>query len=196
MCEQPAATGPGLRGCPATTDRGIALIDALIAMAIIITTVTGVAQLLTWSRRAVWSSGAESAAVVLASQKLEQLRTLVWQVDGDGRAVSDDTTNLATDPPSGGGTGLRASPVAALHENTPGFVDYLDGQGRWAGTGPGPPGSAVFVRRWAVVPFDPDPLHTIVVHVVVMPVVDAAVSGGHRSGRSAHLTTIRTRSLP
>jgi hypothetical protein len=178
------------------TERGIALLDALVATTIVVTTLTGVAQLLIWSRRAVWSSGAESTSVLLAAQKLEQLRTLVWQVDRDGRPRSDHATNLSTDPPSTGGSGLRASPPASLDENTPGFVDYVDGRGAWAGTGTRPPGSAVFVRRWAIVPFEPDPLHTVVVHVVVMPVLDAAVSGGHRSKRAAHLSSIRTRSLP
>jgi hypothetical protein len=178
------------------SERGLALLDALVATTIVVTTLTGVAQLLIWSRRAVWSSGAESTSVVLAAQKLEQLRTLVWEVDRDGRPVSDHATNLSTDPPSNGGSGLRASPPASLDENTPGFVDYVDGWGAWAGTGTRPPGSGAFVRRWAIVPFEPDPLHTVVIHVVVLPVLDAAASGGPRSTRAAHLSTMRTRSLP
>jgi hypothetical protein len=52
------------------------------------------------------------------------------------------------------------------------------------------------VRRWAIVPFDSDPLHTLVLQVVVLPLADATTRAGHRSVRAAHLTTIRTRSLP
>ncbi len=158
--------------------------------------ITGVAQLLVWSRRTVWSSGTGTQSVVLATQKLEQLRTLAWDADVAGQAVSDSSTDLSTDPPSSGGTGLRPSTVGSLHANTPGFVDYLDGQGVWRGTGARPPGGAAFVRRWAIVPFAADPLHTVVLHVLVLPAVDAAAADGHRSARAAHLTTIRTRSLP
>ncbi|MGH9372442.1 MAG: type IV pilus modification PilV family protein [Vicinamibacterales bacterium] len=187
--------GPARRDDPSPRDRGASLVEALIAMTIVITTITGVGQLLVWSRRAVWSSGAGSMSIVLATQKLEQLRALAWHVDAGGHAVSDDTTNLSTDPPSIGGSGLRASPVGALHESTTGFVDYLDAQGLWRGTGAQAPAGAAFVRRWAIVPFGPDPLHTVVLHVVVLPVVDAA-AGDKRSPRAAHLTTIRTRSVP
>jgi hypothetical protein len=179
-----------------TSESGTTLIEALVAMTIIITTITGVAHLLIWSRTTVWSSGAGTMSMVLASQKIEQLRLLTWNVDGAGHAVSDTTTNLTTSPPSSGGTGLTASLAGTLHNNTPGYVDYLDARGAWRGAGATPPAGTAFVRRWAIVPFDDDPLHTLVLHVVVLPVADATMRGGHRSLRAAHLTTIRTRSLP
>jgi hypothetical protein len=178
------------------SERGASLIEALIALAIIVTTITGVAHLLLWSRATIWSSSAGTMSMVLASQKLEQLRALPWQVDPAGHPVSDSTTSLATNQPSLGGSGLAASPAGTLHDNTPGFVDYLDARGVWRGTGSSPPAGAAFVRRWAIVPFDADPLHTLVLHVIVMPLADAVARGGHRSVRAAHLTTIRTRSLP
>jgi hypothetical protein len=179
-----------------TSESGATLIEALIAMTIIITTITGVAQLLIWSRTTVWSSGAGTMSMVLAGQKLEQLRLLGWHVDGAGRAVSDTTTTLSTSGPAPGGSGLTASPAGTLSDNTPGYVDYLDARGTWRGTGASPPAGAAFVRRWAIVPFDSDPLHTLVLQVVVLPLADATTRAGHRSVRAAHLTTIRTRSLP
>jgi hypothetical protein len=182
----------GVNGC----ERGATLIEALVAMAVIITTITGVAHLLIWSRATVWSSGAATVSMLLASQKLEQLRTLPWHVDAAGHAISDSTTDVSTDQPSSGGSGLTASPAGTLHDNVPGYVDYIDARGVWRGTGAAPPEGAAFVRRWAIVPFEPDPLHTLVFHVMVMPLSDAAARGGRRSPRAAHLTTIRTRSLP
>jgi hypothetical protein len=178
------------------TDRGASLIEALIATALVCSTITGVAQLLLWSRRAVWSSGAETMAVVLAAQKLEQLRTLTWEIDANGQPITDGSTDLSTAEPSAGGSGLQVSPLGTLHENTRGFVDYLDSQGGWRGTGVEPPAGSAFVRRWAILPFAADPLNTLVLHVIVLPISDAAVADGRRSSRAAHQTTIRTRGVP
>ena len=179
----------------AHADHGASLIEALIAVALVCSTITGVAQLLLWSRRAVWSSGAETMAVVLAAQKLEQLRMLTWEIDTNGQPITDDSTDLSTAEPSAGGSGLQASALGTLHENTSGFVDYLDSQGVWRGTGAEPPAGSVFVRRWAILPFAADPLHTVVLHVIVLPVSDAVAADGRRSSRAAHQTTIRTRGV-
>jgi hypothetical protein len=174
----------------------VSLLDALVATTIVITTVTGIGHLLIWSRRAVWTAGLKTTSALLAGEKLEQLRTLAWDVDGDGRPVSDLTTDLSTDPASPAGTGLRPSPVGALDVNTPGFVDFTSADGRWLGTGRAPPAGAAFVRRWAILPLLTDPLHTVVLHVAVLPVSEAMVPGGGQPGGAVHLTTIRTRSLP
>jgi hypothetical protein len=176
-------------------DRGASLIEALIATAVVLSTITGVAQLLLWSRRAVWSSGVKTVTTVLATEKLEQLRTLNWQFDAEGRPVTDDSTDLSGEQPSAGGSGLQASPLGTLRQNTSGFVDYVDTHGGWRGTGVDPPAGAAYVRRWAIVPFGPDPLNTLALHVVVLPLADAA-AGDLRSARAAHLTTIRTRGVP
>jgi hypothetical protein len=172
------------------TERGSTVIEALIATAIVLATITGVAQLLLWARKAVWSSGAATITTALATEKLEQLRALTFQVDEEGRAITDDTTDLTSAQPSSGGTGLQTSPLGTLYENASGFVDYLDAQGAWCGTGAAPPAGAVFVRRWAIVPFASDPLNTIALHVLVLPLADGT---DLRSPRAAHLTTIRTR---
>jgi hypothetical protein len=173
------------------TERGSTLIEALIATAIVLSTITGVAQLLLWARKVIWSSGAATITTGLATEKLEQLRALAFRFDEEGRAITDDSTDLTGAQPSSGGTGLQTSPLGTLYESTSGFVDYLDAQGDWCGTGAAPPAGTVFVRRWAVVPFASDPLNTIALHVVVLPLADGAEL---RSPRAAHLTTIRTRS--
>jgi hypothetical protein len=177
------------------SDRGATLIEALIATAIVVTTITSVAHLLAWARRAIWSSGTDTMTTVLAIEKLEQLRSLNFEFDDGGTAVTDDSTDLSGQQPSSGGAGLQTSPLDALEVNTSGCVDFLDAQGVWRGTGVDPPSGATFVRRWAIVPFAPDPMNTLVLHVVVLPLADAANPSGLRSARATHVTTIRTRGV-
>lgn len=176
--------------------RGTSLFEAVVASMIVITTITGIVQLLLWSRRAVWSAGASSVSAVLAAQKLEQLRALAWQLDARGAPVTDLSTDVAVDPPASGGLGLQASPPGTLTSSTSGYVDYVDAQGRVLGTGLQPPAATAYVRRWSILPYAPDPLHTLTLHVVVLPAADAGGRGVSRSPRIVHLTTIRTRSVP
>jgi hypothetical protein len=180
---------------------GFSLIEALVAMLIIAPAMIGAAGLVTIAARAVRDARMESTAVVLASQKLEQLRTLEWNADDSGSGgspASDRTTDLTRDPAVGGGRGLSASPAGALATNVAGFVDYLDGAGAWVGTGPMPPPRAVFIRRWAVTPLPADPADALVLQVLVTNVTrDASVQRGpglrDRLGGEALVTTVRTR---
>ena len=175
----------------ASSARGASLLEALIAVAVLVTIAGGTAHLLVWSRRAIWSAGARSTAVVLAGQKIEQLRSLPWHVEGEGVRVSDDTTDLSTDPAGPTGSGLQPAPPGTLERNTPGFVDYVDDEGGWCGNGASPPQTAVFIRRWAIEPMAGDPADSIVLSVFVIPVVDARLTASAR--RSVRLTTVRTR---
>jgi hypothetical protein len=159
-----------------------------------VTVLAGVAHLLVWARRTAWSASVGAVSVSLATQKMEQLRSLAWSVDVAGARVSDVSTNMATDPADGTGSGLQPSPAEALTRNTPGFVDYLDAAGRWCGTGARPPGQAAFVRRWAIEPFPPDPADTLLLTVVVMGISDAG-PGAVAGTRIARLQTLRPRVL-
>jgi hypothetical protein len=179
----------------AKSECGATLIEALIAISIVVSTITGIAQLLVWVRRAIWSSGAGTMTTVLAVEKLEQLRALKFDIDDGGAAVTDESTDVSGQQPVAGGSGLRTSPLNALEENTSGCVDFLDAQGNWRGTGVDPPAGAAFVRRWTIVPFAPDPMNTLALHVVVVPLSDVASGQGSRSARAAHLATIRTRGV-
>jgi prepilin-type N-terminal cleavage/methylation domain-containing protein len=182
-------------------DAGFSLVEVLVAMLIITPAAIGAAGLVTVAVAAVRDAGVESTAVVLASQKLEQLRTLEWNADDLGRGgsvTSDMATDLTRDPATRGGAGLSASPAGTLAGNLPGFVDYLDAAGAWMGTGPMPPPRAVFIRRWAVTPLPDDPADTLVLQVLVTNVTrDAGVRHGPgrraRLGSEALVTTIRTR---
>ena len=97
----------------------------------------------------------------------------------------------------GAGPGLSVSPAGTLSTSTSGYVDYLDGRGRWVGTGTGLPPGVVYIRRWSVEALQSDP-DTLVFHVLVTTVRrdrEAAAAGGHRQRRrgDALLTTLRTR---
>jgi hypothetical protein len=127
---------------------------------------------------------------------MEELQSLAWRFDGSGNRISDLETNLAGSTPSSGGRGLAASPANTLSVNVEGYVDYLDEHVRWAGTGPQPPATAVFVRRWAVRPLAAAPEDTVVLQVLVVPLANhhaaARASSGLGAGES-RLTTARTR---
>jgi type II secretory pathway pseudopilin PulG len=189
-----ACETPGFpRRIPSGGENGITLLDALVATAILVTVTTGVAGLLTWSTRAVAAAGAETTAVWLAQQKLEQLAALEWSVDEGGLARSDDTTSVAVDPMRASGPGLRPSPGSAADVNTPQYMDFVGADGGWRGD-TGPRAGAAFVRRWSVVPLASDPLHTLVFTVSVRPLSEAS-RGSRLVSSGATLQTVRTRLL-
>ena len=131
---------------------------------------------------------------MLAAEKMEQLRSLAWtHITTSSPAISmsssDVSTDLSSDPATDAGPGLLPSPGGTLHANVPYYVDYLDGEGHWLGCGASPPGSAVYVRRWAVQPLASDPENVLVFQVVVT--TRAAV--GVMSPDAARLVSIEAR---
>jgi len=112
--------------------------------------------------------------------------------------LSDTTTNLTVYPPAHNGSGLNPSPSDSLEQNTTGFVDFLDGNGAWVGTGSTPPASAVYIRRWSIVPLPTNPNNTLVVTVLVTPVASemartTSAFTRTRMAGDAMLITVRTR---
>lgn len=129
--------------------RGFTLIEAVIAAAVTITTLAGLAQLLLHVAR--MATDARRAPIVLAaaSSKLEQLLALTFTADVAGVPITDQTSDTGHDPPEpSGGTGLSTSPDDSLSRDTPGFVDYLSQDG--APLGPAPAAGAMFARRWRI----------------------------------------------
>lgn len=169
----------------------------MIATALLATAVVSLAQLCGVAARSNIGSRNTTYAVVLAGQKLEELRALSWGFDPQGLPVSDTATDITVSPerPTGG-TGLQPSPDAALRENTPGWVDYVDQFGRKLGGGTNPPASAVYTRRWAVQPLPANPNNTLVIQVLVTRQRDrgSADEGAvRRLPEEARLVTVRTR---
>jgi hypothetical protein len=61
-----------------------------------------------------------------------------------------------------------------LTANTPGYVDYVDQDGQWVGTGTAPVAGAAYVRRWSVEALTSDPANAVVLQVVVTAVRQVA----------------------
>ena len=188
----------------ASTDRsaGFTLVEVLVALLIIMVMALGTAQLFAISIRATHAARNQTATTALAAQKLEQLRALTWGFDaqGTGLPVSDTTTNLAQDPPTGTGAGLNPSPTGTLNQNIAGYVDYLDARGQWVGTGAWPPETAAYIRRWSVEPLATNPNNTLILQVLVTTVQreDSVVAAGltgprRRMADDAFVVSVKTR---
>ena len=183
-----------------SNSRGFSLVEVLISMGLLTVVSLGVAQLFALSTHANLIAKGQTSTTGMAQQKLEQLRGLTWGFDlqGQGLPLTDTTTNLAVYPPTHSGSGLNPSPADSLEQNTPGFVDFLDGNGQWVGTGTTPPATAVYIRRWSIQPLPTNPNNTLVIQVLVTPVaseaarVESAFTRTRMSG-DALLVTVKTR---
>ena len=183
-----------------SSSRGFSLVEVIVSMGLLTAVSLGVAQLFALSTRANLIAKGQTSTTAMAEQKVEQLRGLTWGFDlqGQGLPLSDTTTNLAVYPPAHNGSGLNPSPVDALEQNTAGFVDFLDGNGTWVGTGTTPPRSAVYIRRWSIQPLPTNPNNTLVIQVLVTPIaleatrVQTAFTRTRMVG-DALLVTVRTR---
>ena len=137
-------------------------------------------------------------AAVLAQQKMEQLRGLMWGYDARGLPLTDASTNTAapTESPSGG-TGLTPSPSSALTTNIAGYVDYVDRFGNIIGSGETTPAHTAYVRRWSIEPLPSNPDNTLILQVVVSTLVERGTSerAGSMARRrdEARLVTVKTR---
>ncbi len=157
---------------PGTGSRGYALIEVLVACALLVAVAAGTAQAISMVFRATLAGRTRTAATVLASQKLELLRSVVWHSELAGappqwQAISDTGSDLSADPPGAAGVGLAPSPAGTLESNVPPYVDHLDASGRWVGSQPVAPPGAVYTRRWSIQPLPGDPDNTVVIQVLV-----------------------------
>src|SRR5438552_10413559 len=115
-----------------------------------VTALTSLAQLIAVSVNANTTAKTTSMTLLLAEEKMEQLRSLEWGFDTLGAPATDTATDTSKVPESAtGGTGLGASPSGALSANTQGYVDYLDQRGVSLGaTSATPPAGTLYIRRW------------------------------------------------
>jgi prepilin-type N-terminal cleavage/methylation domain-containing protein len=176
------------------TVAGFSLLEVLVALTLLSVTVLGLTQLFAYAARAERQGRALTAASVLASQKLDQLRSLTFAYDAAGARVTDVSTDTATVPESpAGGLGLTASTLASLETNTRGYCDFLDATGRHLGAGPTPPSGTAFVRRWALAALPDDPLDSLLIHVRVVSRGDA--DSRRVDPASVTFSTLRTRTM-
>jgi prepilin-type N-terminal cleavage/methylation domain-containing protein len=174
-CQPGAALrNPGLVQPRLATSRGFSLIEVVVALGLLTVVSLGVAQLFAQSAKANITAKGRTSTTALAEHKMEQIRSLTWGFDvtGQGLPLSDTTTNLAAYPPQQNGTGLNPSPADSLEQNTAGFVDFVDANGTWVGTGTTPPPSAVYIRRWSIQPLPTNPNNSLVIQVLVTPIAN------------------------
>jgi len=183
-----------------SNSRGFSLIEVMISMTLLTVVSLGVAQVFAVSTRANYVARGQTSTTTLAEQKLEQLRGLTWgfDLDGQGLPLSDTTSNLAAHPATANGSGLNPSPANSLDQNTAGYVDYLDANGTWVGTGPTPTPTAMYIRRWSIQPLPTNPNNTLVLQVLVTPVATEAGRVDSADPRTrmvtdALLVTVKTR---
>ena len=162
---------------------GSTLVEALVATLVLTTGLLAMAELVRLAMSSTVRARTSSLATILAAQKLEQLRSLTWEFDVNGVAVSD--------------MGLQASPWS-LQRNTPGFVDHVDAGGFVVGQSAQAPASAVYTRRWSVEPLPGSPEHSVLIQVLVTGTQsrgNADRGSVSRLPGDARLTTIKSRKV-
>jgi hypothetical protein len=167
--------------------------------------VVSLAQLFALSTRANHSSKTTTFTVMLAQQKMEQLRGLIWGFDTIGLPISDVTTNSSVVPQAAGcptsttagvGTGLSPSPAGTLSDNVSGWVDYLDINGCLLSGGATAPNRTIYIRRWSVEPLPTNPNNTLILQVLVTRRTDRGEADNGNVTRlpeEARLMSIKTR---
>jgi prepilin-type N-terminal cleavage/methylation domain-containing protein len=177
------------------TSQGFTLIEVLIAIGILVVAAVSLAQVLILTTRATRAGREQTSASILAAAKMDQLRSLTWSA-----SASDLSTDVSHPALGADGSGLAASPADVLTRNIPSYVDYLDDGGSWVGNGAEPPGTAVFIRRWSVIPMPGSPDRTLLLQVLVTTVaLDRTRSPelwSGRTGTEALLVSVRTRKDP
>jgi type II secretory pathway pseudopilin PulG len=152
---------------------GFSLLEVLIATTMLAAGLLALAQLFLVAAASNRDALHATRAVLLAQQQAEWLRA------------------CCTVP-------AVASPPAALQDDIPGYVDYLDGHGATLGGGPPAPAGTVYTRRWSLEPLPSHPGAASILQVLVTPhrtPVSNASEVGRRPGE-ARIVTLLLRNTP
>src|SRR5215212_2258188 len=176
---------------------GFTLVETLVATGILAVALTSLAQMFAISVQNNLVARNGSYATILAVQKMEQLRGLMYGFDTLGLPVTDSSTDTSVSPEAAtGGTGLAPSPSNTIRSNTNGYVDYLNSNGVTLGGGNVIPNGAAYIRRWMVEPLPTNPNNTIIIQVLVTRRRDrgtADTGSVARQPEEARLITVKTR---
>ena len=122
------------------SQRGLALIEVVIAVGLLVTLAAGVVYLFVQSARSMVQTRHRTSALILAVEKLEQVRA-----------------------------DLISWPAASAPPGTPRSTEQLDRDGRPVETGPGPGSEPLYTRAWSVARLSGRP-HVWLVRVTVAPI--------------------------
>ena len=183
-----------------TFESGFTLVETLVSALLLTVAAAGIAQLTMLAADASAAARARTVTALLAAQKMEQLRSLLWARDADGGVLSDRYTDVSREPFSASGNGLSVTTAGTLERNIDGYVDYLDAAGAWIGGGSEPPQGAVYLRRWAVLALEQDPQDTRVLIVLAATIKEERSIAGRPGPRprlpeDTILVSLRTRQL-
>jgi type II secretory pathway pseudopilin PulG len=180
-------------------EAGFSIIEVLVATGLLASALVALAQLFAIATTTNANARSSTLTMMLAQQKVEQLRGLQYAFDRAGLPVQDTQTDLAVYPPAEtGGKGLSPHTENTLQANTDGYVDYLDHYGRTLGGGTVIPDGTAFIRRWSVEPLPTNPNNVIILQVLVTRQRDRGTgdSGSvSRGAQEARLVTIKSRKV-
>jgi type II secretory pathway pseudopilin PulG len=182
--------------CSSNSESGFSLVETLVATAILATSLVSLAQLFVVATQSNAVAKNGGMTMILAQQKMEQLRGLTWGFDAVGLPISDTTTDTAKAPETAGGTGLLPSPANSLWGNTDGYVDYISATGRSLGGGTIVPTGTAYIRRWSIDPLPTNPNNTLIIQVLVTrpnALQDGTPRLGTRYPEESRLVGIKTR---
>lgn len=139
-------------------------------MAVVATSVAGLADLVALSSRATHAARVDMLATLAAESKIAELRALPFTWDAAHAPVTDPA--------------LTVSPSSSLTADVAGYRDLLDVDGQVVPAALA--GRGVLLRRWSIQPLPADPLNALVLQVVTAPVTQP-------QSRSVHLVSILAR---
>ena len=181
------------------SEAGFSIIEVLVATGLLATALVALAQLFAIATATNQAARNSTLTMMLAEQKIEQLRALQYTFDRVGLPVQDTATDLAVYPPAAtGGKGLSPHTDNTLQANTDGYVDYLDHFGRTIGGGTVVPGNTAFIRRWSIEPLPTNPNNVIILQVLVTRQRDRGLGDAgsvSRGPEEARLVTIKSRKV-
>ena len=182
------------------SEAGFSIIEVLVATGLLASALVALAQLFAIATATNAAARNSTLTMLLAEQKIEQLRGLQYTFDRAGLPVQDTTTDTAVYPPVAGGKGLapHTQNENTLQDNYEGYVDYLDHWGRTLGGGSVIPDNTAYIRRWSVEPLPTNPNNIIILQVLVTRQRDRGTGNAgsvSRGPQEARLMTIKSRKV-
>jgi type II secretory pathway pseudopilin PulG len=182
-------------------EAGFSIVEVIVATGLLASALVALAQLFAIATSANAAARNSTITMMLAEQKIEQLRALQYTFDRNGLPVQDTATDTAVYPPvATGGKGLapHVQNANTLQNNYDGYVDYLDHYGRTLGGGTVIPDTTAFIRRWSVEPLPTNPNNVIILQVLVTRTRERGTGNAgsvSRGAQEARLMTIKSRKV-